>query len=281
MLKSGMSPNDDEKSSTCECADTYNTNLAKRKGKDKYLKHLKHRCIGGICSCSVGSAVLTFIGWYAAKAAAYYVVLGYCQKASISASAFTITNVLDASLLKQALLKSIEASLSICVGDAAGMAEGAATAVITGCGITALVLLILAVLLIILYIWLYRRRKRSLKHECKKHLFYTWNKISLFENNFSLEQISHNKTNTVDIINVIHRRLLTNIFKTHSGENSLTYPINKNSYQYVTEYHKTLSDLTFSDKFLQNFFHQAEQIECKNVKYSKSLFKKSHKKSYY
>ncbi|EWC90560.1 hypothetical protein PFNF54_00607 [Plasmodium falciparum NF54] len=37
-------------------------------------------------------------------------------------------------------------------------------------GIAALVLLILAVALIILYIWLYKRRKNSWKHECKKHL---------------------------------------------------------------------------------------------------------------
>ncbi|CDO61829.1 stevor [Plasmodium reichenowi] len=165
MLKSGMSPNDDEKSSTFECADTNNTNLEKRKGKDKYLKHLKHRCIGGMCSCSVGSAILTFVGWYAAKAAAYYIVFDYCKK-TISSSVFTITNILDASLLKSALVK---AGLA-CAGDAAGMAEGAATAIITGCGITAAVLLILAVVLIILYIWLYKRRKNSWKHECKKHL---------------------------------------------------------------------------------------------------------------
>ncbi|EWC73421.1 surface antigen, partial [Plasmodium falciparum UGT5.1] len=51
-LNSGMSPNGDEKSSTCECTDINNIKLGKTKGRDKYLKHLKHRCIGGMCSCS-------------------------------------------------------------------------------------------------------------------------------------------------------------------------------------------------------------------------------------
>ncbi|CDO62013.1 stevor, partial [Plasmodium reichenowi] len=70
MLKSGRYPNDDDKSSSCECTDINSANLAKTKGRDKYLKHLKHRCIGGICVCSVGSAILTMIGLAAAKAAA-------------------------------------------------------------------------------------------------------------------------------------------------------------------------------------------------------------------
>ncbi|CDO61975.1 stevor, partial [Plasmodium reichenowi] len=72
MLKSGMYPNDDEKSSTCECANNNNTELAIPKGKYKYLKDLKHICIGGICVCSVASALLTLLGSYGAKTAAVY-----------------------------------------------------------------------------------------------------------------------------------------------------------------------------------------------------------------
>ncbi|CDO61923.1 stevor [Plasmodium reichenowi] len=170
MLKSGMYPNDEEKYSTCECTDINNTKLEKTKGKDKYLKHLKHRCIGGICSCSVGSFLLTTFGLYAAKAAAANIVLGYCNLESISISVFTITNTFNPAALSPALLKVIKPSLIGCLGDAVGTATGAATTVITGCGIAALVLLILTVVLIILYIWLYKRRKNSLKHECKKHL---------------------------------------------------------------------------------------------------------------
>ncbi|KOB63499.1 hypothetical protein PFHG_05277 [Plasmodium falciparum HB3] len=45
-----------------------------------------------------------------------------------------------------------------------------ASSTINPYGIAALVLIVLVVVLIVLYIWLYRRRKKSWKHECKKHL---------------------------------------------------------------------------------------------------------------
>ncbi|ETW14893.1 hypothetical protein PFNF135_06240 [Plasmodium falciparum NF135/5.C10] len=168
MLKSGMYPNVDAKSSTCECTDINNTKLEKTKGKDKYLKHLKHRCIGGICSCSVGSFLLTTFGLYAAKVTAANIVLSYCEK-TISSTVLTINNMMNVAALKPVLQTTVGCT-SVAVGDAAGTAVGSATAVLTGCGITALVLLILAVVFTILYIWLYKRRKNSWKHECKKHL---------------------------------------------------------------------------------------------------------------
>lgn len=101
-----------------------------------------------------------------------------------------------------------------------------------------------------------------------------------------MEQISPNNTNTVDIINARHRRLLaesheTHICKTHSGENSLTYPIDNKSDKNDTEYYGASSDCTFSDEFLQKFFNQTEQIEWKNEKDSKSIFKKLHQKSHF
>ncbi|SOV78678.1 stevor PIR protein, putative [Plasmodium reichenowi] len=163
MLKSGMSPNVDEKSSTCECTDINNAKLAKTKGRDKYLKHLKHRCIGGICSCSVGSLLLTYIGTIAAKVAAI-ASLGETSKDCIYS--ISILHMLTHESMSSAL-KSL--GIAACSSDLAG-ATGTASAIFVPCGITALVLLILAVLLIILYIWLYRRRKNSWKHECKKHL---------------------------------------------------------------------------------------------------------------
>ncbi|CDO61813.1 stevor, partial [Plasmodium reichenowi] len=200
MLKSGMYPNNNGKSdkSSFECTDTDNTELATTKGKDKYLKHLKHRCTRGICFCSVSSAFLTMLGLAFAKAAAVHFVLDTCNIKSICLSIFTITNIFNDAALKSALLANATSfstcagnaagtavgyatalksavglsttSLTACAGDAAGTAVGYATAIFTGCGIAALALLILAVVLIILYIWLYRRRKRSWKHECKKHL---------------------------------------------------------------------------------------------------------------
>ncbi|SPJ12398.1 stevor PIR protein, putative [Plasmodium sp. DRC-Itaito] len=165
MLKSGMYTNDDEsdKSSSCECADTDNAKLENRKGRDKYLKHLKHRCIGGICSCTVGSALLTWIGTTAAKAAAITLLEDGSTKCI---SAIPILNMLSHGSMTSAINTFSAAG---CVADYAGAAT-TAYAIFVPCGITALVLLILAAVLIILYIWLYKRRKRSWKHECKKHL---------------------------------------------------------------------------------------------------------------
>ncbi|SOV77358.1 stevor PIR protein, putative [Plasmodium reichenowi] len=167
MLKSVMYPNDDEKSdklSSCECTDINNTDLTKRKGKDKYLKHLKHRCIGGICTCSVGSALLTYIGLaFAKKAALFYFPLS----AKTCASKLTIFNMFNCTTLNTAL------EGTSCVGvfsDLITPATGAATTTIFPYSIAIYVLIAIIVLLIILYIWLYRRRKNSWKHECKKHL---------------------------------------------------------------------------------------------------------------
>ncbi|ETW54903.1 hypothetical protein PFUGPA_03505 [Plasmodium falciparum Palo Alto/Uganda] len=167
MLKSGMSPNVDEKSSTCECTDINNIKLGKTKGRDKYLKNLKHRCIGGICSCSVGSAILTMIGLAFAKAAALSAVAS-SETFKTCVSSIAIFNLLDRSTLLSSFL-----ALSKCVEgatDMAGTVSIGAMGAFYPYGIAALVLLILVVVFIILYIWLYRRRKNSWKHECKKHL---------------------------------------------------------------------------------------------------------------
>ncbi|ETW57197.1 hypothetical protein PFUGPA_00684 [Plasmodium falciparum Palo Alto/Uganda] len=162
-MKSVMYPNNDEKSSTCECTDINNIKLGKTKGRDKYLKHLKHRCIGGICSCTVGSALLTSIGTAAAKGAA---IALYANTPKNCIYSISILHMLSHESMSSAL-KAL--GIQACSADLAG-ATTTAAAIFEPCGIAALVLLILAVLLIILYIWLYRRRKRSWKHECKKHL---------------------------------------------------------------------------------------------------------------
>ncbi|CDO63771.1 stevor [Plasmodium reichenowi] len=169
MLKSGMYPNDDEKSSSCECTDINYTDLTKRKGKDKYLKHLKHRCTRGICACSVGSFLLTFVGLALARDAALAQFTSAGATYSKCTLYVTILNMLDC----QSMVAAIKAGGGVCstgLTDFATPAASAAMGALYPWGIVALVLLILAVLLIILYIWLYRRRKRSLKHECKKHL---------------------------------------------------------------------------------------------------------------
>ncbi|KNG76599.1 stevor [Plasmodium falciparum IGH-CR14] len=167
MLKSGMSPNVDEKSSTCECTDINNIKLGKTKGRDKYLKHLKGRCTRGIYFCSVGSALLTTIGVCATKAA-LIAKFGEAYKNCIYS--ISILNMLTYDSMNLAMQSVSAAGVVKCSTDLAGTAAGFATGIFYPCGIAALVLLILAVVLIILYIWLYRRRKNSWKHECKKHL---------------------------------------------------------------------------------------------------------------
>ncbi|CAC9696393.1 stevor PIR protein,putative [Plasmodium sp. DRC-Itaito] len=166
MLKSGMYPNDDDKSdksSSCACTYTNNMNVTSTKGKDKYLKHLKHRCIGGICSCSIGSALLTYIGLAFAKVAA----LKYFVYSETCASKLTIFNMFNCTTLDAALQGTSCAGI---FSDLITPATGAATTTIFPYAIAIYVLISISVLLIILYIWLYRRRKNSWKHECKKHL---------------------------------------------------------------------------------------------------------------
>ncbi|MBZ2145011.1 STEVOR family variant surface protein, partial [Streptococcus gordonii] len=96
MLKSGMSPNFDEKSSACECTDINNIKRGKTKGRDKYLKHLKGRCTRGIYISSLATIILTYLGLKAAKAAAvsafnYVTLTGVTYK--VCASHVTILNM--------------------------------------------------------------------------------------------------------------------------------------------------------------------------------------------
>ncbi|CZT99696.1 stevor [Plasmodium falciparum NF54] len=169
MLKLGMSPNADEKSSTCECTDINNIKLGKTKGRDKYLKHLKGRCTRGIYISSLATVILTTIALYAAKTAALNYIVGIKGSYSACASFVTIFNMLS----RESIIAVLETSAGFCAsgaGDLGGTVAANALVAIYPCGIAALVLLILTVVLIILYIWLYRRRKNSWKHECKKHL---------------------------------------------------------------------------------------------------------------
>ncbi|SOS81722.1 PIR protein [Plasmodium sp.] len=170
MLKSGMSPNVDEQSSTCECTDINNAKLAKTKGRDKYLKHLKRRCTRGICICSVSSVFLTLIGLITAKNAAVAAIASFGKAYKLCASSISVLHMFTYESVSLAMKSVNTAGGAICISDLAGNIPSAAMGVFEPCGIAALVLLILAVVLIILYIWLYRRRKNSWKHECKKHL---------------------------------------------------------------------------------------------------------------
>ncbi|KNC35273.1 stevor [Plasmodium falciparum RAJ116] len=161
MLKSGMHPNDDDisdKSSTCECTDT-NTKLGSTKGRDKYLKHLKHRCIGGICSCSVGSAFLAMLGLAFAKKAAEAL---FVRSLEVCLTHMTIFNMFNPATLNLAL-KAGGTTCGSAFYDVVMPATSAAMGSFQPYGIAALVLILIVVALIILYIWLYRRRKNFME----------------------------------------------------------------------------------------------------------------------
>ncbi|SOV78686.1 stevor PIR protein, putative [Plasmodium reichenowi] len=172
MLKSGRYPNDDDESddsSSCECTDNNNMKVARTKGRDKYLKHLKHRCIGGIGLCSVGSAILTYIGLALAGKEAFKVFAVWFGNCNIKGALISISNMFNYA----SIYKAIQSVAPACAGAQTIASNVSELALITfnPYGITALFILILVVVtLIILYIWLYRRRKNSWKHECKKHL---------------------------------------------------------------------------------------------------------------
>ncbi|ETW33281.1 hypothetical protein PFTANZ_06001 [Plasmodium falciparum Tanzania (2000708)] len=162
MLKSGMYPNVDAKSSTYECTDINNIKLGKAKGRDKYLVNLKERFKGGIGFCTVGSILLILMGFIAAGLA----TATYLQSCKALSSSITILHLFFGGSLESVLKGVCTSGLTDIVGTVPPFAMTA----FQPYGIAALVLLILIVVLIILYIWLYRRRKNSMKHECKKHL---------------------------------------------------------------------------------------------------------------
>ncbi|SCQ12666.1 Plasmodium exported protein (hyp10), unknown, putative [Plasmodium gaboni] len=124
---------------------------------------------------------------------------------------------------------------------------------------------------------------------------YNYFKLSLFSillciliitHKFSRENICYNKINTVHIINATPRILLAepeekDILKTHSRENSLTYPTYNILDEHVTEYPKKSSVSTSNEEIQQEQDNQTEQVELKNKKNNKSLFQKSQKKKNY
>ncbi|SOV84202.1 Plasmodium exported protein (hyp10), unknown, putative [Plasmodium sp.] len=103
---------------------------------------------------------------------------------------------------------------------------------------------------------------------------------------FYLDQITHNKTNTIDIINEKHKRLLaesheTNIFNYHSGENSLKQPIDNKLEDFFTEYHNQSSSCTLKGDIHQEHDSQTEQVELENETNNEFWFQKFHKKSHF
>ncbi|ETW19995.1 hypothetical protein PFFVO_00896 [Plasmodium falciparum Vietnam Oak-Knoll (FVO)] len=134
---------------------------------DNYLDNLRKGCFGGVGICTLCSILVSNIGiGYAVTAAKGIITNSYSlviadkfAKVLAGVYFFFISSIENAAV----------PIFSLFHWDAMRIASTATTAFLPY-GIAALVLIILVVALIVLYIWLYKRRKKSWKHECKKHL---------------------------------------------------------------------------------------------------------------
>ncbi|SCM18804.1 PIR protein, putative [Plasmodium sp.] len=133
-----------------KCIDINNTKLETRKGKDKYLVKLKERCKDGIGFCTVGSILLTLMGFIAAGLATATYFEGCKALSNITILHFFFRGSLELAL---------QGACANGVSDIVGSVPAFAMTAFQPYGIAALVLLILTVVLIILYIWLYREEK--------------------------------------------------------------------------------------------------------------------------
>ncbi|SOV21822.1 Plasmodium exported protein (hyp10), unknown function [Plasmodium sp. DRC-Itaito] len=107
--------------------------------------------------------------------------------------------------------------------------------------------------------------------------------ILIITHKFSHENICYNKINTVDIINATPRILLaepqeTDILKTHSRENSLTYPKKNKLDENDMKYPKTSSVSISNEEIQQEQDNQTEQVEFGNENNNESDLQKSKKK---
>ncbi|SOV84348.1 PIR protein,putative [Plasmodium sp.] len=137
---------DKSNNKSCECQ---NTKKSSSKVHDKYLENLKDGCVGGAGVCAASYAAAVNSGVFAAVKALPGVA------ASVAAS-----NALPFETALQTVVTAVKTALE----------AGGFSISLVPYGIAIYVILAIIVVLIILYIWLYRRRKNSWKHECKKHL---------------------------------------------------------------------------------------------------------------
>ncbi|SOV76009.1 stevor PIR protein, putative [Plasmodium reichenowi] len=174
MLKSGIYPNYDDKSNdkydkSCECPNknkSYNILTSSNKVHDKYLDNLKTGCVGSVGVCALSCAATQFAGNVAAASSAYG-VLASSHTASLGALTKALAGV---SLFSKSAIKTATATVAGFTSSNIETIALAASQTFAPYIIPIIVPIIIAFVLIILYMWLYRRRKRSWKHECKKHL---------------------------------------------------------------------------------------------------------------
>ncbi|SOV74252.1 stevor PIR protein,putative [Plasmodium sp. gorilla clade G3] len=123
-----------------------NKKKSSNKVNDKYLDNLKTSCFGAADVCGISTAFVVKCGIGAVKS------LQTVKTALAGTSGVKLTGI----NAFNAVIKSFTNSTVV--------------ATFQPYAIAIYVILAIIVVLIILYIWLYRRRKNSWKHECKKHI---------------------------------------------------------------------------------------------------------------
>ncbi|ETW20808.1 hypothetical protein PFUGPA_00371 [Plasmodium falciparum Palo Alto/Uganda] len=134
---------------------------------DNYLDNLKKGCFGGVGICTLCSLLVSNIGIGYAVTAAKEVITGLYSLDIANKFAKALAGIYF--FFSSSIENAGVSGVTIFYWDSMRMAS-IASSTINPYGIAALVLIVLVVVLIVLYIWLYRRRKKSWKHECKKHL---------------------------------------------------------------------------------------------------------------
>ncbi|SOS78215.1 PIR protein [Plasmodium sp. gorilla clade G1] len=160
----------DKNNKSCECANnkkSSNKLSLSNKVNDNYLDNLKTRCVGSVGACALSSAATEFAGNVAAASA----VKSFIQ---IEIAETIISKVYEAlagiSLLSQSTIVKATSSIGTFSAPEGLLAASFANSAFFSYGITALFLILIAVIFVLLYIWMRKRRKRSWKHEYKKHL---------------------------------------------------------------------------------------------------------------
>ncbi|CZT62761.1 stevor [Plasmodium falciparum NF54] len=160
----------DKNNKSCECANnkkSSNKLSLSNKVNDNYLDNLKTRCVGSVGACALSSAATEFAGNVAAASAVKSFIQGAISKTFISKVYEALAGI---NLLSESNIVSATSSISAFSAPESFFAASFANSAFFSYGISAVFLILISVIFVLLYIWMRKRRKRSWKHEYKKHL---------------------------------------------------------------------------------------------------------------
>ncbi|ETW31572.1 hypothetical protein PFFCH_00991 [Plasmodium falciparum FCH/4] len=168
--KNDKNDKNDKNNKSCECANnkkSSNKLSLSNKVNDNYLDNLKTRCVGSVGACALSSAATEFAGNVAAGTA----VNSFIQSTIFDTVLTKLTQALvGVNLLSETAIGKATFSIGTFSAQDSLFAATFANSAFFSYGISAVFLILIAVIFVLLYIWMRKRRKRSWKHEYKKHL---------------------------------------------------------------------------------------------------------------